>query len=176
MERIVGICLFSVCLVSFCSMLALHEKVGKPSSNFWDLSTPKSKYRISSAAHLVPISLSPLPNGQMWAPGWDFSSLFHAGKITVKLNGVDGTRWQPTSQNCQTWYPPVVPWLANQTSSPSYAWRFLTWSPCAALATHPRTAPTSRRSSLIRSLGRMALSLESVENADLFGVDDWNPE
>lgn len=40
----------------------------------------------------------------------------HAGKTTVKLNGGDGTRWQPTSQNCQTWFPPVVPWLENQTS------------------------------------------------------------
>ena len=43
--------------------------------NVRDLSTTKSKYRISSAAHLVSISLSLLPSGQVWPPGWGFSSL-----------------------------------------------------------------------------------------------------
>lgn len=74
-DRTAGICLFSVCLVSFYSMLAVHENVGKPHSNFWDLSIPKSKYHISSAAYLIAISLSVLPNVQMWPVGWDLSSL-----------------------------------------------------------------------------------------------------
>lgn len=42
-------------------MPVLHEKVGKPDFTFWDLSTPKSKNYISSAAHSVFISLFPAP-------------------------------------------------------------------------------------------------------------------
>lgn len=64
-NRLAGIYLFSVPLVSFCSMLALHEKVGKPYSNFSDLSILESKDHISSAAHLASISLSQLPNVEM---------------------------------------------------------------------------------------------------------------
>lgn len=75
-------------------------------------------------------------------------------RTTVKLRDDDATKWPSTSQNCQTWCRLAAPWLGNRTSWPSCAWPSPTWSLWGAPATRPQTEPTSRPSSLNRSVSK----------------------
>ena len=72
------------------------------------------------------------------------------GRTTARSSGGGVTRWQPTSQSCPTWCPPVVPWRANPTSSLSCVWRCRTWSLSEGPGPPTQTAHTSHVSSPTR--------------------------
>lgn len=72
------------------------------------------------------------------------------GKTTVRLRGGGGTRWPPTSQNCQTWCPHAVHWHENQTNSPSWEWQFPIWSLWEEVAIPMQMVHTNHPFSLIR--------------------------
>lgn len=58
---------------------------------------------LSTCLSVSPISIPPIFSTSVSLP-WFLTS----GRITVRLRGEGGTRWPPTSQNCQTWCPPAV--------------------------------------------------------------------
>lgn len=66
---------------------------------------------LSTCPSVTPISIPPILSTYTFLPRF-----LTPGRITVRLRGGGETRWPPTSQNCQTWFPPVVHLHGNQTN------------------------------------------------------------